>query len=208
MFTGLIQALGKIVALHPNPPVATENLRLTVQSELFTLRPWQLGDSVAINGVCLTIVAQDVDKITVELSPETLRLTTFAKICLGQIVNLEPALTLQTALGGHLVTGHVDGLGSIRAIDQQGDCFSVEFITPSDLLPYLSVKGSITVDGVSLTVNAVSADSFTVMIIPHTWEKTIFQFYQVDSLVNLEVDMIARYLARLLAAQGLLPSAL
>lgn len=208
MFTGLIQALGKIVALHPNPPVADENLRLTVQSELFTQKTWQLGDSVAINGVCLTIVEQAIDKVTVELSPETLRLTTFAQVSLGQMVNLEPALTLQTALGGHLVTGHVDGLGSIRSIIAQDDCFAVEFITPAALLPYLSVKGSITVDGVSLTVNAVSADSFTVMIIPHTWQKTIFQFYQKDSLVNLEVDMIARYLARLLAAQGILPSAL
>jgi riboflavin synthase len=208
MFTGLIQALGKVIASTPAPPVLNENLRLTVQSDLFITRTWQIGDSVAINGVCLTIVSQDTDKITVELSPETLRLTTFVNVSLGQAVNLEPALTLQTALGGHLVTGHIDGLGSIRRIERQGDCFAVEFITPSVLLPYLSVKGSITVDGVSLTVNAVSANSFTVMIIPHTWDKTIFQFYQKDQKVNLEVDVIARYVARLLAAQGLLPGAL
>jgi riboflavin synthase len=194
MFTGIIQAIGEIRTMEPRGG----DLRLHIRSGGLDLDDVELGYSIAVNGVCLTAVALPGDGFAADVSNETLSLTSLGQLKAGNRVNLEKALTLQTRLGGHLVSGHVDGLGEV--LERREDARSVRFRirTPRDLARYIAHKGSITVDGISLTVNAVDGDVFDLNIVPHTLQETTMDDYQPGRRVNLEVDLVARYLERLL----------
>lgn len=194
MFTGIIQAIGKIRAMQ----AIGGDLRLTIATGKLELSDVQLGDSIAVNGVCLTAVVLDNTSFSADVSRETLSLTSLSQLNLGAPVNLEKALTLSTRLGGHLVSGHVDGLGEV--ISRYDDARSVRFRlkAPDQLAKYIAAKGSIGVDGTSLTVNKVEGAFFELNIVPHTLQETIMSEYRAGSKVNLEVDVVARYLERLL----------
>lgn len=194
MFTGIIQAVGSIASLQQRGG----DLRIGIQTGKLPLEDVALGDSIAVSGVCLTVVELAGSRFFADVSGETLRRTSLGGLGVGDAVNLEKALTLATRLGGHLVSGHVDGIGSVIARRQ--DSRSVQFTiqAPDELARYIAVKGSICVDGVSLTVNAVSGASFELNIVPHTLEETTLEGFRVGRQVNLEVDLIARYLERLL----------
>jgi len=194
MFTGIIQAVGTIGRLTPQGG----DIRLTIDTGKLDMSEVELGDSIAVNGVCLTAVELSAKSFSADVSRETLSLTSLGGLKNGSKINLEKALTLQTRLGGHLVSGHVDGMGNV--MDRHDDGRSVRFRikAPDELAKYISAKGSITVDGVSLTVNKVDGAVFELNIVPHTIQETIINQYQVGSGVNLEVDVIARYLERLL----------
>jgi riboflavin synthase len=197
MFTGIIEAIGTIKALQP----AGEDLRIRIRSETLAFNDVQLGDSIAVNGVCLTVVDLPGDGFWADVSGETL-----AKTCVGQwqqgySVNLEKALTPTTRLGGHLVSGHVDGIATVKQRWQDGRSWRFEFKVPDELARYIAQKGSITIDGTSLTVNAVRGALFEVNIVPHTLEQTIMGHYQQGTQVNIEVDLLARYLERLLLGE-------
>lgn len=194
MFTGIIQAVGHIVRTEPKGG----DLRLTIATGKLDLSDVQLGDSIAVNGVCLTAVALTGDGFVADVSRESLSLTTIGDFKTGTRVNLEKALTLATRLGGHLVSGHVDGIGTV--VERHDDARSVRFTmeAPAELARYIAHKGSITVDGTSLTVNAVDGARFELNIVPHTLAETIMADYQSGTRVNLEVDLVARYLERLL----------
>jgi len=194
MFTGIIQAIGGVQALERRGG----DLRLRIDTGGLDLSDVALGDSIAVNGVCLTVVKLPGDGFAADVSNETLALTSLGQLKPGSRVNLEKALTLQTRLGGHLVSGHVDGLGEV--IERRDDARSVRFRirAPGELARYIAHKGSITVDGTSLTVNAVEGDTFDLNIVPHTLQETIMSEYQPGRRVNLEVDLVARYLERLL----------
>ena len=194
MFTGIIQAVGEIAALQPQGG----DLRLRVRTGKLDLGDVQLGDSIAVNGVCLTAVELPGDGFWADVSGETLAHTTLGACKQGARVNLEKALTPTTRLGGHLVSGHVDGVGEVieRKPDSRSERFRI--CAPKALARYIAQKGSICVDGVSLTVNAVEGSVFDLNIVPHTLAETIFAAYRAGSKVNLEVDLIARYLERLL----------
>jgi riboflavin synthase len=194
MFTGIIQAVGSIASLEQRGG----DLRLCIQTGKLPLEDVVLGDSIAVSGVCLTVVELDGRRFFADVSGETLRRTIIGDLGIGDPVNLEKALTLAARLGGHLVSGHVDGIGSVSARRQ--DSRSVQFTiqAPDELARYIAVKGSICVDGVSLTVNSVSGASFELNIVPHTLEETTLHGFRMGRRVNLEVDLIARYLERLL----------
>lgn len=194
MFTGIIEAVGQITALEPKGG----DLRLRVKTNSLDLADVALGDSIATNGVCLTVVALPGDGYWADVSVETLDNTTLRRWQVGMPVNLEKALTPTTRLGGHLVSGHVDGVGQVlsRKTDGRSERFRLQ--APAALAKYIAHKGSITVDGTSLTVNAVDGNEFELNIVPHTLEKTVMGTYKAGSQVNLEVDLLARYLERLL----------
>ncbi len=194
MFTGIIQTLGQVVALHKR----SGDIRLQVQAPNFHWDDVQLGDSIATNGVCLTVVEFGPNSFWADVSVETLNFTSLANWQTGQRVNLEKALTPSSRLGGHLVSGHVDGVGRVlsRHPDARSERFTLE--APAPLAKYIAHKGSITVDGVSLTVNAVNGCQFELNIVPHTLAETLMGDYRPGTQVNLEVDLIARYLERLL----------
>ena len=194
MFTGIIQAVGEIAAIEP----AGGDMRLRIRTGDLPLADVQLGDSIATSGVCLTATELPGDGFWADVSLETLRLTTLGQRVVGDEVNLEKSLTPQTALGGHIVSGHVDGVGEIVRVGQDGRSWTYTVRAPEDIARYIAHKGSICVDGTSLTVNAVSDCDFELNIIPQTWQETVFRHYQAGSQVNLEVDVIARYLERLL----------
>ncbi|MFD1259906.1 riboflavin synthase [Entomomonas asaccharolytica] len=196
MFTGIIEAVGNIQQLQP----LQGDLRLQVATGKLDLADVKLGDSIAVNGVCLTVIELHKQAFWADVSAETLRCTTFQELTVGQKVNLEKALTPTTRLGGHLVSGHVDGLGQIVEIKQAARSVFFKLKAPLELAKYIAAKGSITVDGTSLTVNAVHDCNFELNIIPQTLAETIFGSYKVAHLVNLEVDLLARYLERLLVA--------
>lgn len=194
MFTGIIQAVGTIAAMDPRGG----DLRLGIHTGKLPLDDVQTGDSIAVNGVCLTAVELSSTGFVADVSGETLGLTTLGKLAVNDRVNLEKALTLATRLGGHLVSGHVDGQGEVVA--RTADARSVRFTirAPDALARYIAVKGSICVDGISLTVNAVDGAAFELNIVPHTLAETTMQDYRPGRMVNLEVDLVARYLERLL----------
>jgi len=194
MFTGIIQALGNIKSIEKQGG----DIRLQVAVNNLDLSDVQLGDSIAVNGVCLTAVVLTKDSFSADVSNETLACTTFSKLDVGIEVNLEKALTPMTRLGGHLVSGHVDGIGKIieRYNDGRSERFVIE--APADLAKYIAIKGSICLNGISLTVNNIDGATFNLNIVPHTLQETNMDNYQKGSLVNLEVDVIARYLERLM----------
>ena len=193
MFTGLIQAVGRIAQIEKGE----QDIRLRIETGKLPLKDVALGDSIATSGVCLTVTELPGDGYWADVSPETLSLTTLGTKGIGDSVNLETSLTLNTPLGGHLVSGHVDGVGQIEAIIEDARFWRVKVAAPENLARYIAMKGSISVDGTSLTVNQVEGASFELTIIPQTWEETVFSDYVVGSPVNLEVDVIARYLERL-----------
>ena len=194
MFTGLVEGVGAIVALATGP----EGLRLTVKTS-FPATELTLGESVAVAGACLTVVALAPPAASFEVSPETLACTTFPLKKVGDRVNLERALRLGDRLGGHLVTGHVDGVGVVRELRPGPAHIQMKFELPGALSPFVIEKGSIAVDGVSLTVNAVKGNTFTVNLIPHTARETTLAALKVGDRVNLETDLIGKYVARLLS---------
>ncbi|SEK71752.1 riboflavin synthase alpha chain [Atopomonas hussainii] len=202
MFTGIIESVGSIRALTPK----SGDVRVYVQTNTLDLGDVKLGDSIAVNGVCLTAVELPGDGFWADVSGETIRRTAFVDLKVGSRVNLEKALTPTTRLGGHLVSGHVDGVGEV--ISRSDDARSIQFRVraPKELAKYIAHKGSITVDGTSLTVNAVDGAVFDLNIVPHTAQETIMAEYRAGRRVNLEVDLLARYLERLLlgdkAAEG------
>ena len=193
MFTGLIQAVGRIAQIEKGQ----QDIRLRIETGKLPLEDVALGDSIATSGVCLTVTELPGDGYWADVSPETLSLTTLGTKGIGDSVNLETSLTLNTPLGGHLVSGHVDGVGRIEEITEDARFWRVKVAAPENLARYIAMKGSICVDGTSLTVNQVEGASFELTIIPQTWEETVFSEYEVGSPVNLEVDVIARYLERL-----------
>ncbi|MFL0801230.1 MAG: riboflavin synthase [Agarilytica sp.] len=197
MFTGIIQAIGRVEALERR----SGDVRITVSAPTLEWDDVALGDSIATNGVCLTAVALPGQAFVADVSVETLDLTTVGKWKVGSNVNLEKALTPESRLGGHIVSGHVDGLGEVlsREVDARSERFKVR--TPKALAKYVAHKGSITVDGISLTVNQVDGDVFDLNIVPHTLSHTVMGEYQAGTQVNLEVDVIARYLERLLMGE-------
>ena len=194
MFTGIIQAIGRIAAIESGE----EDIRLRIETGKLPLSEVKLGGSIATSGVCLTVTELPGDGFWADVSPETLSLTSLGTKEVGDSVNLETSLTLQTALGGHLVSGHVDGVGQVERIVEDARFWRVTIAAPENLARYIAMKGSICVDGTSLTVNQVEGASFELTIIPQTWEETVFSEYQPGSPVNLEVDVIARYLERLM----------
>ena len=190
MFSGIIEAVGHVVNVEDH----SGDKRFTVDAGGLDLADVKLGDSIAVNGVCLSVVAKSGNSFSVDISAATLSGTTFSALQTSAAVNLEKALRLSDRLHGHLVTGHVDGVGSVR--ERIADARSVRLVIecPADLLRYISKKGSVCVDGVSLTVNEKHANEFSVNIIPLTLEQTIMADYRAGTRVNIEVDIIARYL--------------
>lgn len=160
-----------------------------------------LGESIAMNGACLTVIAFDEKTLSVELSKETLRLTTLGELKVGEEVNMERALRAGDRLGGHMVTGHVDGIASVVSVEAEGEMSLVSLIVPADLSQYVARKGSLTIDGVSLTVNAVKSTRVDLLIIPHTRNVTTLGALTPGTVVNVEVDLVARYVERLLEAR-------
>jgi riboflavin synthase len=194
MFTGIIQAVGTVAALENRGG----DLRLAIEVGKLPLADVSLGDSIAVSGVCLTVVELTGSGFQADVSGETLARTVIGNLTVNDAVNLEKALTLATRLGGHLVSGHVDGIGTVLA--RREDSRSIRFTlrAPDELARYIATKGSICVDGISLTVNAVRGTDFELNIVPHTLQETTMKDYRTGRRVNLEVDLIARYLERLL----------
>ena len=197
MFTGIIEAQGRIAAID----MVGGDARMTIESASGYVTGANLGDSIAVNGVCLTAVAFTAQGFVADLSAETLQGTTASRWRVGQPINLEKALTPHKPLGGHMVSGHVDGLGHLVEKHEDARGWRLGFEVPKAIAKYIARKGSITIDGISLTVNEVEKTRFGVMVIPHTWQHTTLGTLQVGDPVNLEVDLIARYLERLLAAR-------
>jgi riboflavin synthase len=195
MFTGLVEGVGQILALEPRGG----DLRLRVDVGTLPFADVALGESIAVSGVCLTVVEFDPISFAADASTETLSLTTLGGLAVGHAVNLERAMRPTDRLGGHLVSGHVDGLGRVLTVHEDARAQRWRFAAPLPLLKYIATKGSICVDGVSLTVNAVDAQGFEVALIPHTVAHTAFATTRVGDAVNLEVDLVARYVERLLS---------
>lgn len=198
MFTGIIKAVGKVEALTP----VGGDIRIGIGTGELPMAGVNLGDSLCVNGCCLTVIAKRAQGFDADASKETLSLTTLGELKPGSPVNLETALTLSTPLGGHLVSGHVDGVGVVRSRREEARSVRFDIEAPEGLRRYIAHKGSVCVDGVSLTVNALRDNVFDVNIIPHTMSHTIFGGYRAGSRVNLEVDVMARYAERLLAERG------
>ena len=198
MFTGIIQAVGEIAALEPRGG----DLRLRIHTGKLRLEDVALGDSIATNGVCLTVTDLPGDGFWADVSVETLNFTTLSQLSQGSRVNLEKALTPESRLGGHIVSGHVDGVGEIVSLLEDARSWRFVLRAPDELAKYIAHKGSICIDGTSLTVNAVNGAEFDLNIIPQTMAETVFGEYRPGSRVNLEVDVIARYLERLVLGSG------
>lgn len=194
MFTGIIEALGFVADLQ----LRGGEWRMSVRSTALDFGDVILGDSIAVNGVCLTVTKLGVGQFEVDVSNETMQHTTLNVLSKGTKVNLEKALTPSKRLGGHIVSGHVDGVGELIDLRPDGASIRMDFRAPKDLAKYIAQKGSICIDGTSLTVNSVNGATFSVNIIPHTQTETTIQDYKVGGKVNLEVDLIARYLERLM----------
>lgn len=197
MFTGIIRGVG---AIAEQCDVGGDR-RLAIDLGGLELPALAVGDSIAVNGVCLTVTTFGAGRFSADVSMETLQVTTLGDLAVGAHVNLEPALRVGDALDGHFVMGHVDGVGRVRALAPAARSHRLELEMPVALAPYVARKGSIAVDGVSLTVNAVSGNVFEVNIVPHTSEMTVISGYRVGTAVNIEIDMIARYLERLATAE-------
>ncbi len=196
MFTGIVEACGEVAAVTKSEDAARLQIRYEPQGRLqATLQP---GESIAVNGVCLTATNASVGAFAADLSGTTLERTTLQHVSSGMPVNLENALRLGDPLGGHWVSGHIDGIGTIAAMDEQEGDTRLQIRAPTDLMRYLLPRGSVCVDGASLTVVDVGEQGFGVTLVPHTREQTIASTYELGQKVNLEIDMLARYIERLL----------
>jgi len=198
MFTGIIQSVGSISEMQNRGG----DMRFRIDCGKLDMADVALGDSIAVSGVCLTVIEFDSHSFVADVSAETLRCTKLGSLQSGHAVNLEKALTPQTRLGGHLVSGHVDGVGEVIERRQEANSVRFSVRAPKALAKYIAAKGSITVDGISLTVNAVENDVFQLNIVPHTLQETTMDSFNTGTTVNLEVDVIARYLERLITATG------
>ncbi|HHY0481581.1 riboflavin synthase [Vibrio parahaemolyticus] len=197
MFTGIVEAVGKLTAITPKG----EDITVTVEVGKLDMSDVKLGDSIATNGVCLTVIDFGSNYYSADLSLETLKKTGFANYQIGEKVNLEKAMLPTTRFGGHIVSGHVDGVGEIVERNQVGRAIEFWVAMPAEISKYVAEKGSITVDGISLTVNDLRKNAFKLTIVPHTCEETTIDQFQVGRKVNLEVDVLARYMERLLQGQ-------
>jgi len=198
LFTGIIATTGTVGAIR----ISGGDWRLTIMSPGLDFADVQLGDSIAVSGICLTVVELQPQAFVADVSRETLACTTMGAWQQGELVNLEKALTPESRLGGHIVSGHVDGVGELVSRRADGRSERLVFRVPPELARYIAHKGSICIDGTSLTVNEVSDNEFGVNIIPHTAQRTTLHLYKAGRRVNLEVDVIARYLERLLSGGG------
>jgi riboflavin synthase len=194
MFTGIIEGIGAIASIDPRGG----DVRLRIATGTLPFDEVRLGESIAVNGVCLTVVAFDATSFEADASTETLALTTLGRLPCGAAVNLERAMRPSDRLGGHLVSGHVDGVGAVVSVHDDGRAQRWRFSAPASLLRYIAKKGSICVDGVSLTVNEVDGEGFDVALVPHTVAHTAFATTRIGDAVNLEIDLVARYVERLL----------
>lgn len=194
MFTGIIEAVGSITAIKHH----AKDMTISVDSGPLDLSDVKLGDSISHNGVCLTVTQLHANGYDVDISNETIQRSGFATIKTGFPINLEKAMQVTSRFGGHIVSGHVDGVGEINSITQLGSAIEYWIKAPDELAKYIAEKGSITVDGISLTTNAIDGAFFKLTIIPHTLTQTTMKNYQIGTSVNLEVDVVARYLERLL----------
>lgn len=194
MFTGIIEATGHIAAIKRSG----QDAQLTIQSDTLDFSDVKLGDSIASNGVCLTVTSLGSKSFTADVSGETLSRTLFDSYQTGQRINLEKALLPTTRLGGHLVSGHVDGIAIVSKVEKTGQSWQIYLQSPEELGRYIAEKGSVTIDGISLTVNELTANGFRLTIVPHTARETTIQALQAGSKVHLEVDLLARYIERLL----------
>jgi riboflavin synthase len=197
MFTGIVEELGRVAAIQELPDNA---IRITIEGPI-VLSDANLGDSICVNGVCLTVAEQTGDVFTADVMSETINRTTIGDLLAGSQVNLERPVTLSTRLGGHLVQGHVDAVGTVSAREHSENWDVVTITPPKELLKYVVEKGSITIDGTSLTVSAVTDSTFSVSLIPATLEKTTLGIRQIGDRVNLEVDVLAKYVEKLVAAR-------
>lgn len=200
MFTGIVEEIGAITVLRKT----LAGTRLTILAST-VMSDLKIGDSVSVDGICLTVVSRSERDFSVEVSPETLSVTTLGNFAVGLPVNLERAMRLNERIGGHLVAGHVDGIGVIRSRHQDGNAIMFTIGAPPEILRYCVAKGSITVDGISLTINDLSEKGFSVAIIPHTAKATTLGLKGVNDPVNLESDLIGKYVERLLQERGQLP---
>ncbi len=196
MFTGIVEATGVITVLQYNEG----DLTITVNTQTLDFSDVKLGDSIATNGVCLTVVALGNNSFSADVSKETIELTGFSYYQVGQKVNLEKALTPSSRLGGHLVSGHIDGIAKIVSLTKNARAIDYWLSAPPDLIKYIPYKGSVCIDGISLTVNGIEEDRFKLTIVPHTAEQTTIVDFSLNTKVNLEVDQLARYLERLITA--------
>ncbi|NOT15495.1 MAG: riboflavin synthase [Methylotenera sp.] len=191
MFTGIIQSVGAITQVTP----IGNDVQLAISTHQLDMGDVQLGDSIAVNGVCLTVITLGASHFEAHVSKETLSVTEGLQY--AHPVNLEKALRLSDRLGGHLMSGHVDGVGEVVSFESLGECWQLNLRAPHAISKYITVKGSICVDGVSLTVNQVIGDEFSINLIPHTLENTTLKWLKAGSRINLEVDQIARYVERM-----------
>ena len=194
MFTGIIEAVGAVRSLNPTGG----DLRFVIDSGNLDMSDVHIGDSIAVNGVCLTVVEFDSSSFAADVSNETIAVTSLQGLKTGSAVNLEKAMLPTTRMGGHLVSGHVDGLGTVASKSGDARSIRLEIEVPSELKKYIAVKGSICIDGTSLTVNSVDGCIVGLNIVPHTQERTVIKHYTRGTRVNLEVDLVARYLETLL----------
>lgn len=196
MFTGLIEETGRVDRVASRDAGVTLSVETTLGSALAS------GESIAVNGVCLTVVNPRPDGFTADVSPQTLAVTSLGRMTVGQVVNLERPLAVGARLGGHFVLGHVDAVGAILALSRTGDSWWLDVTTPRDIEPYLIPKGSIAIDGISLTIAALAPGRVGVQIIPYTFAHTALSTAAVGDVVNLEADVLGKYVARLLDARA------
>ena len=198
MFTGIVRSVGRVSAISGGAGAR----RLAIDTGSLATAGWNVGDSIAVSGVCLTIVALAEGRFDADLSGETLARTTLGRLVPGGTVNLEPAVTATAALGGHLVTGHVDGIATVRECKEEGGSLRATIEAPAGLARFIAEKGSVALDGVSLTVGRVAGSAFGIDLVPHTRAATTLDSLTAGQALNLEVDLFARYLDRLLGARG------
>ena len=195
MFTGIIQSKGSVKDLHESE----KGIILEINSSSLDLSDCSIGDSIAVNGVCLTVTKLKVNSFISDVSQETLNCTTFSELKKGQNVNLEKSLRLNQGIDGHIVSGHIDGVGELISLRKEGVSNRLKIKVKNDLTKYIAKKGSICINGVSLTVNEVKNNIFDVNIIPHTWSETTFDDLTENSMVNIEIDIIARHIEQLIS---------
>ncbi|MBT3457285.1 MAG: riboflavin synthase, partial [Thiotrichales bacterium] len=191
----IIQAKGSIQEVHSSD----DGVILKINSNTLDLSDSKIGDSIAVNGVCLTVTQMSNEWFTADVSNETINCTTFSDLSQGESVNLEKSLRLNQGIDGHLVSGHVDGVGKVQSINKDGDSTRIKILVEIDLIKYIAKKGSICINGVSLTVNSVEGNIFDVNIVPHTFSVTTLGDLSIESNVNLEIDLIARYVENLIS---------